>query len=201
MDRVAAAAAIEAFLRALDLPIDRDPELAGTGARVASLYADELLDGYRVDVPALFHDAIPAREGAPLVAIERLATHVVCPHHLTIGAGRAAVAYLPRDRVVGLGVVAQLVDAFAHRLVLQEDAGEQIAKALVAHLGARGAGCVLEIRHGCLEHHGEKKRGSVVRTLSLAGSFADDGPDRALALAALGTSAGSPGRVRRSPRL
>ncbi len=184
MDRAAAAAAIEAFLRALDLPVERDPELAGTGARVAALYADELLDGYRVDVPALFQDAIPARDGAPLVSIERLSTHVVCPHHLTIGAGRATVAYLPTDRVVGLGAVAQLVDAFCHRLVLQEDAGERIAKALVAHLGARGAGCVLEIRHGCLEHHGEKKRGSVVRTLSLAGTFASE--DRALALAALG---------------
>jgi GTP cyclohydrolase I len=185
MDRAAAAAAIEAFLRAIGHPIESDPELAGTGQRVADLYLDELLDGERIDVAALFADAMPARVGAPLVSIDRLTTHVVCPHHLTIGQGFASVMYLPGQRVAGLGAIAQLVSACTHRLVLQEDAGEQVARALVEHLGARGAGCVLSMRHGCLEHHGEKKHGARVRTLSFAGSFAHDGPDRALALAAI----------------
>ncbi len=183
VDREGAARAIEAFLRALGHPVEGDGELAGTGPRVASLYADELLDGYAVDVPTLLAEVIPARDGAPLVSIERLATHVVCPHHLTLGKGFATVAYLPSDRVVGLGSIARLVDAFTHRLVLQETAGDAIARALVEHLGARGAGCTLSLRHGCLEHHGEKKRGSVVRTLSLAGTFAAE--DRPLALAVL----------------
>lgn len=185
MDRTAAASAIEAFLRAIGHPVDSDPELAGTGARVASLWVDELLDGYIVDLGALFDDAMPAREGAPLVTIERLTTHVVCPHHLTIGKGLATVLYLPGDRVAGLGAVARLVDACTHRLVLQEDAGQHVAGALVERLGARGAACVLKMRHGCLEHHGEKKRGARVRTISLAGTFALEGPDRALALAAI----------------
>lgn len=184
MDRAAAAAAIEAFLRALGHPVEG--ELVGTGERVASLYADELLDGYRLDPAAVLRDTIAVPEGAPLVLVERLTTHVVCPHHLTIGAGHAAVAFLPSDRVVGLGALAQLVDACTHRLVLQETAGERIARALVDHLRARGAACVLSIRHGCLEHHGEKKRGARVRTISLAGTFA--GEDRALALAALGNA-------------
>lgn len=192
MDRAAAASAIEAFLRALDLPVDRDPELEGTGVRVTSLWADELLDGYAIDTRALFGDAMPAREGAPVVTIERLTTHVVCPHHLTLGRGFAAVAYLPRDRVVGLGTIARLVDAHTHRLVLQEDAGQRIARALVDELGARGGACMLEMRHGCLEHHGEKKRGALVRTISLAGSFA--GEDRNLALSSLPASRTRTGR-------
>lgn len=185
MDRAAAAAAIEAFLRALGHPVESDPELAGTGARVAALFADELLDGDRVDIPGLFADAMPARAGAPLVIIDELATHVVCPHHLTVGAGHATVIYLPDQRVAGLGTIAQLVDACCHRLVLQEDAGELVARAIVEHLGARGAACLLSMQHGCLELHGEKKVGSRVRTISLAGSFAVEGPDRALALAAI----------------
>jgi len=185
MDRAAAAAAIEAFLRAIGHPVESHAELSGTGQRVADLYLDELLDGDRVDLAALFVDAMPARAGAPLVIVDRLTTHVVCPHHLTIGEGYASVMYLPDQRVAGLGALAQLVDACTHRLVLQEDAGEHVARALVEHLGARGAACVLSMRHGCLELHGEKKRGARARTISLAGSFAHEGPDRALALAAI----------------
>jgi GTP cyclohydrolase I len=109
----------------------------------------------------------------------------VCPHHLTVARGHASVFYLPSDRVVGLGAIASVVDAFTHRLALQEDAGERIAQALVAHLHARGAACVLSFRHGCLELHGAKRVGARVRTVSMAGSFAHRSPDRALALAAI----------------
>ncbi len=182
MDRAAAAAAIEAFLRALGHPVEG--ELTGTGARVAALYADELLDGYKLDAAQILGEPIPAAS-TPLVTIERLQTHVVCPHHLTIGRGVASVLYQPSDRVVGLGAIAQLVDACTHRLILQEDAGELVARALVDHLGARGAACILAMRHDCLEHHGEKKRGARVRTISLAGSFTTEGTDRSLALAAI----------------
>jgi GTP cyclohydrolase I len=185
MDLPAAAAAIDAFLRALGHDVDSDPALRGTGARVASLYADELLDGHRIDVGALFDDAIPAGRSTPLVIVRRLATHVVCPHHLTIGSGYADVAYLPRDRVLGLGNVAQIVDAFCHRLVLQEDACQSIARAFVDRLDAHGALCRLELRHGCLVHHGEKKRGSLVTTIASAGSCDEAGPDRAFLLGAL----------------
>jgi len=179
-----AAAAIDAFLRALGHDPDRDAQLRGTGARVASLFADELLDGYATPVDTLFAQAIPASRGQPMVVVRGLATHVVCPHHLTIGAGHADVAYLPRDRVLGLGDVARLVDAFAHRLALQEDVTKSIAHAFVDGIDARGAVCAMRLRHGCLAHHAEKKRGASVTTIALAGSC-EEGEDRALALAAL----------------
>ncbi|GAC1376200.1 MAG: GTP cyclohydrolase I [Polyangiales bacterium] len=183
-DQAAAAAAIDAFRRARGHDPAREPALRGTGARVAALYRDELLDGTRADLDALFADAIPCAAGAQVVAVRGLATHVVCPHHLTIGAGRADVAYLPGDRVLGLGAVARVVDAFAHRLALQEDVGRDVARAVVDRLGARGAACVLRLRHGCLAHHDVKQRGASVTTIALAGSCAD-GPDRALVLEAL----------------
>jgi GTP cyclohydrolase I len=186
-DEAAAAAAIEAFLKALGHDPGTEPALRGTGARVSALFDDELLDGYRVDLRALLGDGIALEpgQGFPIVAVQRLGTHVVCPHHLTLGVGRAAVVYLPGDRVVGLGALGQLVDACTHRLTLQEDAGQAIAHALMEHVGARGAGCMLALRHGCLEHHGARKRGAIVRTVSLAGSFDHAGKDRDLALAAL----------------
>jgi GTP cyclohydrolase I len=184
MDRERAAQSIEAFLRALGHDPDRDAQLRGTGARVASLWADDLLDGYAVDPDAIFAEAMEASRGQPIVVVKGLATHVVCPHHLTIGAGHADVAYLPRDRVLGLGDVARAVDAICHRLVLQEDATRAVAHAFVDRLDARGAACAMRLRHGCLVHHGAKKRGSSVTTIALAGTC-EDGDDRALALAAL----------------
>lgn len=190
-----AARAIEAFLKALGHDPATNPALAGTGARVTALFADELLDGHLVDPAALLADTLPASKDPPLVVVHRLATHVVCPHHLTIGSGHAAIAYQPSDRIVGLGVLAELVDAYTHRLTLQEDAGGEIAHALCQHLGARGAACMLTLRHGCLEHQGKKKRGAVVRTVSFSGSFDERGKDRDLAIAAL--FRGGPRRIAR----
>src|SRR5262249_34878858 len=120
----------------------------------------------------------------PIVVVKGIATHVVCPHHLTIGAGHADVAYLPRDRVLGFGDVARVVDALCHRLVLQEDATRAVANAFVDRIDARGAACAMKLRHGCLAHHAPKKRGASVTTIALAGSC-EEGDDRALALAAL----------------
>lgn len=179
MDRAAAARAIEDFLRALGHdPTSRD--LSGTGDRVVELWADHLLDGYRSEPKAVLAGTIPAPPGDQVVAVRLLETHVVCPHHLTLARGTASVAFLPGPHVVGLGALARLVDLHAHRLALQEDVGRAIADDLVRHLGARAAGCVLELSHGCLAHHGPKKASALVRTVSLAG----DDP-RGLILAAL----------------
>jgi GTP cyclohydrolase I len=192
VDRAAAARAIADFLRALGHDPEREPHLRGTGHRVAELWADELLAGERVEIASIFDGAMEAEPGAPMVVIDRLATHVVCPHHLTVGRGFASVAYLPGARLAGLGAIAALVDACAARLALQEDVGRDVARALVDRLGARGAACTLQLRHGCLELHGPKKRGARVVTLSTAGSFDHEGPERAAAVAALfGASARS----------
>jgi GTP cyclohydrolase IA len=187
IDREAAAKAIESFLRALG----HDPgerALAGTGSRVASLWLDELIEGERKDPAAILAEAMPAGPDAPVVVVEGLSTHVVCPHHLTIATGSVDVAYLPNARIVGLGSIASLVDAFAHRLALQEDVGRDIANALVEHLAARAAAVGIRLTHPCLALHGEKKREASVRTLAMAGTAIGAGADRDLLLAALGRS-------------
>ncbi len=180
MDRAAAAAAIEAFLRAIGHDPATEAALDGTGQRVADLYLDDLLDGYAMDVAAILGSRIPAPAGQQVVAMQAIETHVVCPHHLTVARGFAAIAFVPGAHVVGLGALARLVDARAHRLALQEDVGLAIANDLVEQLGARAAGCRLELSHGCLAHHGPKKAAAIVRTMSFAG----DDP-RGLVLAAL----------------
>ena len=193
-----ASEAIDAFLRALGHDPSKEHALRGTGARVATLFADQLLDGRRIDPASLCRDSIPVGSGAPMVVLRHVATHVVCPHHLMPALGYADLAYFPGDRVLGLGALGELVDACAHRLVLQEDASCDVARALVDHLGARGAACAMTLRHGCLTHHPPKKRGAKVTTLAFAGSCAHEGTDRQLVIAALGTSGATSARKKTS---
>ena len=172
----AAAAAVSAFLDAV-VPAEhrRDPDLAGTPARVAEAWLDDLLAGYRQDPSAILAGAMPAR-GHDLVAVTCIDFHSMCPHHLLPSRGVAHVAYLPGKLVVGFGQLARLVDCFAHRLVLEEVVARQVAEALVLHLGARGAACVLDAEQSCLTVRGERRRDARAHAQCFLGALADDGP-------------------------
>src|SRR5579859_8070853 len=116
VDRPAAAQAIEAFLRAIGLDPKREAELAQTGARVANAYADEICDGYGVDVGALLKGAIlvaPAGS-TEIVTMRDVPVTTMCPHHLMPGWGTATVAFAPASKLLGFGSIVQLVDAYAH---------------------------------------------------------------------------------------
>jgi len=136
--------------------------------------------------------------GRDLVALAGIDFHAVCPHHLLPYRGRACVAYVPGGRVVGFGVLARLVDCFAHRLVIQEVLARQVADALVAHLGARGAACILDAEQMCLTVRGERRREARAHAQAFAGSMARSAAwqRRVLGIAA-GQPASAPGRRRR----
>jgi GTP cyclohydrolase IA len=180
VDRLAAARAIEAFLRALDRDPEREPELVGTGERVAQAWADDLLEGYAVDVDGLLAQNVLAGT-SELVVVRGLPVATTCPHHLMPSTGEATVAFAPRDRIVGVGAVARLVDAFARRLALQEQLGEQVVAALERHLGPRWAACRIVLSHTCMIARGERTHGARVETVALRGTEVD----RAVAYAAL----------------
>ena len=188
IDRRSASRAIVDFLRALG----HEPtgELEGTGDRVADAWADELLWGESIDAAELLRAGSIAAaddEGSRSVVVVRdLSVTTMCPHHLLPAHGVGLVAYMPGKRIVGIGVIAQVLDALARRLTLQETIGEAVSSLLVRELGARGALCKLSLTHMCLVARGERKTGAVVETLAASGSFAEATPDRDLALAALG---------------
>jgi GTP cyclohydrolase I len=195
LDRKAAARAIEDFLRALGHePIG---ELAGTGERVADAWADDLLEGESIDAAAVLREGAidlgPGHKG--LVIIRDLSVTTMCPHHLLPAHGTALVAYLPSRQVAGIGTVAHVVDVLARRLTLQESIGTGVVDLLVGELGARGALCKLALTHTCLVTRGERKSGSVVETLALAGTFSEATHDRDVALAALVGGRGAFGLV------
>lgn len=148
-------------------------DLAETPGRVAEAFLVDLLDGYGRDPARVLAESMPSASG-DLVAVTGIDFHAVCPHHLLPYRGLAHVAYLPGDRVVGFGQVARLVDTLAHRLVIEEDLARHVAEALVRHLGARGAACLLEAEHLCLTVRGEVRRGARAHVQCFVGEMRRD---------------------------
>jgi GTP cyclohydrolase I len=170
-DREAAAAAIDAFLRALGRDALAETALQGTGARVADAYIDELCDGYDVDVEALLRaEAIPG--ATDVVSLQDITVSTVCPHHLLPSSGTASVAFGPGKLLVGLGTLVKVVDAFAHRLTLQEDIGQNVVEALLAHLSARWAACRIVLAHECVSARGARRHGTRAETVAFIGDDA-----------------------------
>lgn len=169
-DRQAAAAAIDSFLRALGLD---SPDTAGTGERVAQMFADDLCTGYAIDTRRLVESSVIDVERPSLVIVRDIPVTTTCPHHLLPSIGKATVAFQATTRVIGLGTVAALVDAHARRLALQERIGEHVADDLEACLRPAWVGCRLVLVHGCMVARGERASGTSVETVALRGP-----PDR-----------------------
>jgi GTP cyclohydrolase I len=172
-DLARAARAIEQFLRAIGAPVDDDPELKDTPRRVAEAFAEDLLSGYDADPAAILADAT-ASSAPGLVIVSGIATSTTCPHHLMPASGVVHVGYLPGDRVVGLGAIGRLVDCFARRLMLQEDLGQHVVEALVDHLGARGAGAVVDLAPTCMTARGDRRHGARALTFAYGGVMAEE---------------------------
>jgi GTP cyclohydrolase I len=84
------------------------------------------------------------------------------------------IGYLPGERIVGFGALSRLAHAYARRLILQETLCECIAQALVTHLGARGAGCVADLRPLCLTARGDRPSHASVVTAATSGELSND---------------------------
>jgi GTP cyclohydrolase I len=149
-----------------------DADLAATPARVARVWARELLDGYAADPAEILGEPVLGEADPDVVVVAGLRFHAMCPHHLFPYRGVAHVAYMPAGKLVGFGRLGKLVECFAHRLTLQERITHQIAEALLQHLGARGAGVVLEAEQMCLALPGDKHDQSRVTTSAFLGEAA-----------------------------
>jgi GTP cyclohydrolase IA len=186
IDRNAAARAIDDFLRALGH--EPEGELEGTGERVADAWADDLLEGQSIDAAAVLRegslDVTPT--GTGLVIVRDLAVTTVCPHHLLPAFGTAAIAYMPRTRVAGLGTLARVLDVVSRRLILQEQIGSIVVDLICSELGADAALCRMALTHTCLVSRGERKTSAIVETIAFGGTFATDTAGRTLALMTLG---------------
>lgn len=172
-DRVAAARAIDAFLLAIGRDANRERELDGTGARVTAAFVDELCAGYSVDVDALVRgNLIDAPSVGSVVELRDVAVTTTCPHHLMAGVGKATIGFAPREKILGVGAIARVLDAFARRLTLQETIGEGVVDAIDRNLAPRWVACRIEMTHACMVARGERTHGA--RLVTFAMRSADD---------------------------
>ncbi len=162
--------AIADLIRALGLDPKQEPELAETPARVADLYREALSGLDPSNHPDLA--TFPHEGQGDLVIVRDLAFHSLCVHHFVPFFGRALVAYLPGDTLVGISAAARLLEHYSRRPQLQERLGQQIADHLDRLIRPRGVAVVLEARHLCMEMRGIRKRGTV-ETRAVRGELGD----------------------------
>ncbi len=167
-------ARVEAAVAELLAAIGEDPSregLRGTPAKVADAYA-EFFAGLGADPLEPLRETVPVGVPDPeLVIVRDLEFRSMCEHHLLPFVGRAHLAYLPSDRVVGLGRLPRVVDILAARPQLQERLTEQIADALMEGLGARGVVVVLDAQHQCVTTRGPRQVHSTTVTVASRGEL------------------------------
>lgn len=172
-------------LQALLAEVGDDPsrtDLAETPGRWQRAMV-ELLAGYSRDPVKLLRcfdstaDQIVIVRDVPFVS--------VCEHHLLPFQGRAAVAYLPHGRIVGLSKIPRAIDALAKRLQVQERLTDEIADALERALQPLGVLVVIDASHTCCELRGARAVGTVMTTSTTRGAFRSDASARAEALSLL----------------
>jgi GTP cyclohydrolase I len=162
--------ALRTILRAIGDDPDREG-LQDTPARVIKSWT-ELFAGYHQDPAEILGTTFGDVDGYDeLVLLKDIPFQSTCEHHMLPFIGKAHVAYLPGERVVGLSKLARLVECFARRLQIQERLTREVAKAIMAHLQPAGCGVVIEAAHGCMACRGVKKEGATMVTSTLEGEF------------------------------
>lgn len=157
------------LLEAIGEDVDREG-LRRTPERVARMY-EELLEGYRTDPISLVNDALFDVKYDEMVVVRDIEFYSLCEHHMLPFIGRAHVAYLPRERVIGLSKIPRIVDLFAKRLQVQERMTRQIADFIDTLLHPLGVAVVVEGLHLCATMRGVKKHDARMTTSTMLGAF------------------------------
>ena len=166
-------APVEEAVREILLEIGEDPErqgLRGTPDRVHRMDA-ELTAGYHVDPDRLINGAVFDVDYSEMVVVKDIPFYSLCEHHLLPFFGTAAVAYIPRGKVIGLSKIPRVVEMYARRLQVQERMTQQIADFVNDRLNPQGVGVVVEANHLCAVMRGIRKPGTVMTTSAVLGLF------------------------------
>jgi GTP cyclohydrolase I len=164
----------EAAVRTLIRWAGDDPAREGlidTPGRVVKAY-EEWFGGYDEDAEAILARTFDEVEGYDdIVLVKDIRLESTCEHHMAPIIGKAHIAYLPSERVVGLSKLARLVDVFGKRLQVQEKLTAQIASALQASLNPKGVAVMIEAEHHCMSTRGVHRHGADTITTRFTGAF------------------------------
>lgn len=171
---------IERAVRSILSNVGEDIEREGlqrTPHRVAKMY-DELLAGYEVDPVELVNGALFDVEYDEMIIVKDIEYFSMCEHHMLPFYGRAHVAYIPSDKIIGLSKIPRIVEMFARRLQVQERLTRQIAELIEEILQPQGVAVVIEGAHMCSMMRGVKKEHPRMVTSTMLGSFKENAMTR-----------------------
>jgi GTP cyclohydrolase I len=166
-----------------------DPDREGlldTPRRVAKAWR-EYAKGYQED-PAEHLSRTFEEVGGydEIVLLKDIPFQSHCEHHMAPIIGKAAIAYLPNDRVVGISKLARVLHGFSRRLQVQERLTAQVADAIWHHLRPKGVAVVIEATHACMTARGVSTPGVMMTTSRMMGTFREDERSRREVLALMG---------------
>lgn len=153
--------------------LGEDPGREGlrrTPERVAKSW-QFLTQGYDQDPRSILESALFDAEGSEMVVVRDIEIYSVCEHHMLPFFGKAHVAYLPQDVIVGLSKIPRVVDVFARRLQVQERLTLQVRDILEDVLNPLGVAVVIEAVHLCMMMRGAEKQNSATVTSAMSGEF------------------------------
>jgi len=130
-----------------------------------------LTNGYRTDVQKIINGALYEVKYDEMVVVRDIEFFSMCEHHLLPFFGKVHVAYLPKNRVIGLSKIPRIVDAFARRLQIQERLTQEIAQTIQEAIDPAGVGVICEARHFCMMMRGVEKQHSGAMTSAMLGAF------------------------------
>lgn len=164
---------MEEAVKKIIAAIGDDPEREGvldTPSRVVKSWK-ELYSGYGQDYKEILSRDFDGSGYDEMVILRDIELHSTCEHHMLPFYGKVHIAYIPKQRVVGLSKLARLADCFSKRLQIQEKLTRQIAEAIQECLDPIGVGVVIEAKHFCMLSRGVGKQNSVMTTSALLGRF------------------------------
>jgi len=154
-----------------------DPNREGlleTPKRVVKAYK-EYFAGYKEDPNKILDKTFGDVDGYDDMVVQKnISVQSHCEHHMAPIIGKAHVAYIPKERVVGLSKLARVVEVFSKRLQTQERLTMQIAKTLMESLDAKGVAVTIDSTHQCMTMRGIKKEQASTVTNYYLGQFKDD---------------------------
>ena len=157
--------------------LGEDPNREGlleTPRRVMKAYK-EYFGGYKVDPNKILDKTFGDVDGYDDMVIQKnISVQSHCEHHMAPIIGKAHVAYIPKERVVGLSKLARVVEVFSKRLQTQERLTMQIAKTLMETLDAKGVAVTIDSTHQCMTMRGIKKEQATTVTNYYLGQFKED---------------------------
>jgi GTP cyclohydrolase I len=130
-----------------------------------------LTSGYRTDAGKVVNGALFEVKYDEMVLVKDIEFFSLCEHHLLPFFGKIHVAYLPKDKVIGLSKIPRIVDMFARRLQIQERMTQEIAKSIQQIIDPLGVGVICEARHFCMMMRGVEKQHSGAVTSAMLGAF------------------------------